>query len=205
MRDTIRKITLLLLLCLVASGTSCIMEEKVIEIVLTDKTCADFEQDEDSATFVTPAVLDYGSEIEEILEENDVSRSDIKRALVVSGSYGVTDFSHTHDWVIGGYISVERLDISDGPATIVNYSSQSVQAALGIMIPADLNGAGVALLNRALADFIAGSNPILRFEVHNGSVGPTPPDAQDRMIFDWKGCIVIHVVVSQELDVPDPF
>jgi hypothetical protein len=199
-------VALAMILCIVGFANNCIMEEKVIEIVLTDKTCFDMVENHTSANYTTPAVIDYAAEIDAILADNDLSRSDIYSAKVVSASYMVTDFSHTHDWIIGGYIDVERLDISDGPAAIINYS-QSLTAAMGSPVIATLETPGVELLNRALADYIAGGFPRLEFEVHNGSVGPSPytPSPDDPLSFEWQACVVMFVTTWEELDAPDPF
>lgn len=195
---------LALLLCAVSVSNNCIMEEKVIEIVLTDKTCKDLEEDHDSANFVTPAIIDYADEIDAILADKGYSREKIHSAKVISASYKVTDFSHTHDWEISGYIDAERMDITDGPATLINYTSQSITGAMGDFVIAPLEEPGVDLLNRALADYLEGSDPVIRIAVHNGSVVPTP-SAADRIVFDWMACIHIYVTTLEELEAPDPF
>lgn len=195
-----------MILCMVGFANNCIMEEKVVEIVLTDKTCFDFVEYHVSANYTNPVEIDYAAEIDRILKDNDISRSDIYSAKVVSVTYMVTEFSHTHDWTIGGYIDVERLDVSDGPAPILNYS-QSLTAAMGSPVVATLETPGVELLNRALAEYIADemSYPRLEFEIHNGSVGPTQPSPADPLDFEWTACIVIYVTMWEELDAPDPF
>jgi hypothetical protein len=74
--------------------------------------------------------------------------------MFVSASYKVTDFDTTHhDWLITGSLVVHREDVPDGPATLLSYASQSVEEALGQRIKADLDEAGVALINRAFADY----------------------------------------------------
>jgi len=198
MKRAIKRMTFVLILCLAVITSGC-LEEHVIEIVLTDQTCAPFEEYHETENFVTPDTVDYGAEIEKILVENGVSRSDIAYAFLVSASYGVTDFSHTHDWDISGYVTVEREDIVDGPDTLLNYTDESVEAALGVHIPADLNPKGVAIVDRALEDFISGIKPVLIFTVHNGSV-TTDPSPADPIVFDWEACIVIQVITQEELE-----
>ena len=198
MKRYIRGITFLILLGLVVIANGC-LEKHVIEIVLTNETCAPFPEDHDNENFVTPDTVDYGEEIEKILKDNEVSRSDIAYAFLVSASYGVTEFEHTHDWDISGYVTVEREDIVDGPDTLLNYSDQSIEAALDVHIKADLNKKGVAIIDRALVDFIGGMNPILIFTVRNGDVEEDPTPA-DPIVFDWEACIVIQVITQQELE-----
>ncbi|HUV37745.1 MAG TPA: hypothetical protein VMX58_12475 [Patescibacteria group bacterium] len=204
MKRYISLAALALLLCAVGVSNNCIMEEKVIEIVVTDKTCQEMEENHDSANFVTPAIIYYAAEIDAILDDNDYSREDMHSARVMSVAYIVTNFSHTHDWTISGYIDVERIDISDGPATLFNYTSQSVTGAMGDYVIAPLQEAGVELINRALDDYIAGGNPVIRFAVHNGNVLP-PPSPADPIVFNWRACIMIYVTTLAEVDAPDPF
>jgi hypothetical protein len=197
-------VALALLLCTVSVSNNCIMETKVIEIVITDSTCELLDEYHESANYVTPAILNYADEIDQILEDNGYSREEIHSARVVSGSYIVTEFSHSHDWVISGYIDVERTDIADGPATLINYTSQSVTAAMGDVVIAPLEDPGVALLDQALDDYLNGANPVLRIAVHNGNADPTPSPA-DPIEFTWRACIVIYVTTLEELEAPDPF
>jgi hypothetical protein len=204
MKKIMPRIALFLLLCLVMVGSNCILEEKVIEIVLTSETCVEFTENHDSQNFNTPMTLDYGAEIAEILADNDVSREDIVDATVVSASYEVTQFSHDHDWTVSGTITVERLDTGGSAVTIVDYTSQSIQGALGNRIYAELDPTGVDVLDTALDDFLDGSDPIIEFTVHNGSVDP-PPTEQDPIVFVWEACIVMHLIFAEEYEGPDPF
>ncbi len=206
MNATLKKTGLLLVmtgLILVAAG-GCIMEDRVIEIVVSETTCIDFPEYHTSSTFVTPATVDYAEQINEILMDNDLSRDDIVSARLVSASYGVTDFPAHADWAITGAVTVQREDVSDGPDTLYAYTTLSVADALGKTLPAVLNAAGVGVLNRALADFIAGENPVLTFEVTNSGVAPAP-SVDDPLVFEWNGCIVIDIVAKSEAEVPDPF
>ncbi|MFQ5512325.1 MAG: hypothetical protein ACE5EO_10815 [Candidatus Krumholzibacteriia bacterium] len=202
--------TIGVLLVVLALGGGCVLEDKVVQIVFSDETFVEFHERHESETFTTPLVLDYAQEINDVLVEEDMDRSMIVNASLVSVSYGVTRFSHAHDWEITGAIAIERTDPGGpgsilGPATIVNYDSVSVQGALGEKITADLDPAGVALLNGALQDFIDGQNPILVFTVQNGNVDPNP-SATDVLDFDWKAWLSIQVIVEETLeDVPDPF
>ncbi|HEU4364472.1 MAG TPA: hypothetical protein VFT13_03310, partial [Candidatus Krumholzibacteria bacterium] len=146
------------------------LDEKTLEIVLTGETYADLEQDEDSANWTEAAVLDIGQEIRDILEDNGYSTDDISQAYVTSASYGVTSFAQAHDWEIGGRIDVTYQATTE---TAINYTSQSVQGALGQKIPAPLEAGAVTLMNQALQDFLGGEHPVLTFTVVNGSVTPT--------------------------------
>ena len=186
--------------------TSCIMDEKVIEIVLKNSTCMPFEESGTSVTFGTEAVIDMAEEIEDSLERNDLSRSDIKTAKLISCTYQVTDLTPPDghdDWEIGGVIKVERIGKARAAETIVQYTSQSVLGAMPAPVAAQLVPAGVDVLNEALEDFINGEDPILVFETDNDAVVP-PPSGADPIVFDWEACLNIYVQLEQTLEMVDP-
>lgn len=205
MKGIMKKSGIVLLLVGLAVGASnCIMEDRTVEVVVTNESCADFDESATAVLFANSVIVDYASEIDQALQDNDVSRSDIVIARIVSVSYGVTSFAQSHDWEISGAINVRRIDVSDGPAALFDYTSQSVSDALGKTIPANLNPGGVAILNRALDAFVAGGNPILEFEVANAGVSPVPTQLNPIM-FDWRSCVVTQIVTKKDLQVPDPF
>jgi len=138
--------------CLIALFAAGCLEEKTLDIVLTGETYADFSQDETSENWTEPAVIDMAQEIRDILDDNGVS-GDLTGAHVTSASYGVTQFSQDHDWDISGAITVTYKGTTE---TLINYTSQSVTAALGKKISAPLLPAGVDLINLALQDFLDG-------------------------------------------------
>ncbi len=196
---------LLLLVAFALSGSNCLLDEKVLEIVYFQKTCVDFEENEDSEVFTTPATMDYADELDDVLSNNEISKSDVNSARIVSASYMVTDFSHTHDWDITGEITVRRVDTAGAAVTLVTYTGQSVLAALNNSVPAILDPAGVELLNDALEDYITdAADPVIEFSVENGNVNPNP-SVTNMLVFDWRGCVAIHIVAGISLEVPDPF
>jgi hypothetical protein len=202
MKATLKVIGLVALLCALAVSGGCLLEEKVIEIVLSGETCADFEEDHATGDFTSESVLAYGEEIDDILDENDIDRDDISQAFVMGGSYEVTSFSHTHDWTVGGSIFVERVGGGEEPDTLLKYTSQSIEEALDNQIWAELHPDGVSVLNEALDDFLDGHNPILRFTIENGTTTPEP-SGSDRIVFDWQTCIKMHLIYVEEFDFPD--
>lgn len=189
-------------LCVVLGGPGCILEEKVVEVVLTGETCAEFVEYHESEEFATPDTVDYAFRLNDILEENGLDRSDIAEARVMSATYQVTDFDHSHDWSVSGSISVERLGGGD-PETIINYTNQSLLAAQPAPVAASLNADGVLIVNQALQDYLDGGYPVLVFEVVNGTVDPDP-SSSDPIVFDWEACIKIHILYQEEVEVPDP-
>jgi hypothetical protein len=192
------------LVCLLLAGGGCVLEDKIIEVVITGKTCAEFGENEESETFVTPVMVSYGEEIMKILEKNDIDVEDIVSAHVAGATYGVTAFSHSNDWDISGLISVERHDLTPGKATLITYTIQSLEAALGREVPATMHEAGVAIVDQALQDFLDGYWPELTFAVENGDVDPSP-SSTNRLVFTWKVCIKLQMVIEEEVETPDPF
>ena len=206
MTATVKKASLLLLLLgLIVASSNCIMEDRTVELVFSDSTCVDFYESHTNATFYgDPVTVWYTDELNQILQDNDVSRDDIVAIKLVSASYGVTNFTQQHDWTISGSVTVERIDESEGPFPLITYTSQSVTGALNKTIPAQLDSAGVALIDSAFVDFINGGNPILEFQVVNSAVNPLPSRI-DPIQFDWKACIWVDFVTKTDLEMPDPF
>jgi len=177
------------------------LKDKVLDLVVTGETSADFALNEISSSWTKPAVIDVGQEIRNILHDNGYEDSDLKGAHLASVHYGVSSFSQAHDWTITGSIMVTY---KGDTQTIMTYTSQSVQAALGRKIPATLRKPGVDLINQALQDFVNGQNPIMAFTINNASTSPVP-SAIDPMVFDWRAWLAIQVILNQKVTVPDPF
>ena len=200
--------SVLLLLFLMAGGTGCILDTKIVEIVLSDWACVTFDEVHTSVSNNPADTLDYAEQLDQLLADNDMSRSDIKSAHVVKATYEVTEVTSTDDFTITGMIRVQRGDIADGPEVIVNYDSQAITPGeIGIVHNAPLNGAGVALLNRALADYLDDSGPplypTLIFTTEQGTIVPTPTDLNP-LLFKWQGCILFQFTFDQEFEFPDP-
>lgn len=206
----IKAIAVLLILGLAGSIVGCdLLHEKVIEIVVRNSACVEFEEREDSAQFTTPETIDVAEEVDEALAAAGLKRGHITDAKLLAGSYTVTMLQDAgHDWEISGTILVQRDDVTDGPEIILDYSSESVSLEVALVtgeIFADLNPDGVALFNRALYNYHHDDmDPILTFTVVNDECSPTPSPA-DSLIFDWTGCMYMYVVVTDTLDIVDPF
>ena len=191
-------------LVLIAGG-GCILKTKTIEIVLNDDGCVQFSEYQTSETFTTPDTFYLADELDELLENNDLSPSNLKTARLSGATYEVTDFNTADpDWVVTGAITIERQDVSDGPENIIDYTSQSILDAYGVRTAAVLNEDGVNLLHRAIDDDLLGGRPVLIFKVQNGDVSPSPTVGQP-LVFDWEACFALYVIIEQEYEVPDPF
>jgi hypothetical protein len=205
MKNLTRVLPIALLAFVIAAGSGCILDEKVIQIVLSNEVFADFSENHTGASWTNTEVLDYAGEIDKILKDNGYSRDDIDEAKIVSAFAGVTSYGGTTNWMISGGIEVRRIDGTPGPwATIIDYTNASVPGLLGQKQSADLNTAGVTVLNQALADFIAGQDPVIEFRVVNGDVQPAPSPTNP-IVFDWRAWLLFQIVLTEVVEVPDPF
>lgn len=209
MKKYMSLIAIAFLLIFVIGVSNCIMETKVMEVVLSDVTCMPFNTDSEDEIFTDEAYVDYAAEIDSILMDNELSREELLSAHLVSATYSVTDFEQSTNWMISGAITVERQDISHGPDTIITYTKQSVPDAHGAVIPAVLNEAGVAVIDSALYDYIHNDRkPVFIFRILNGDVDPSPSPVGSTpgpIIFSWEGCIEIQVITIYEGEFPDAF
>jgi hypothetical protein len=204
MRRIINAAFLLILLALLVGLSGCLTEERRTQIVLGDENCEPFHEVHDSDNFTSPYLLDIASEIDTLLEDNDLSRSDIIDAFLVSASYEVLEFEQDHGWDLEGVITIERIG-GTGPVTLLDYATGITvsDAIVGDKTYVDVHPDGVALINQALDDFIAGSDPVLRIVISTGNITPDPSPA-DMLDFVWEFCLFIQVITEMETDVYDP-
>lgn len=205
MRNWITYLALAAVLTLPLYGAGC-LEEKVVEIVITDETSADFSKDDESETFETPDTLDVCGSLDQALEDAGLSRGDIIKIVILGASYGALSNSSPHDWTVSGTIDISL----DGgvDVTAITYTSQSIDAALGKKIKAPLTTASVDLVQAAADDWLTGGSPVLIATLMNGtarSPGNTPPDADDPIQFRWRLWVKIQVIVEDSFEFPDPF
>lgn len=206
----LRTLGIALLATVLAGGSGCIFEDKVLQVVLSNEICAEFKENHGAESWTNSEIVDYADEVNQILEDNGYSRSDIDAASLVSAHYGVTSLPpEAPPWTITGKVEMRRTDQrpTDHPwTTVVDYSSVALGDVLNEKVPVPLNQAGVDSLNQALADFIDGDDPEMEFRINNGDVTPDPSDPDNRIIFDWKVWLLIQVVIEELIEnVPDPF
>ena len=190
-----------LMIPLALGFNSCLLEDREVEIVLNDEHCEKFVEYHTTENYTTPAIIEIGEDLDSLLADNDVSRDQLVNAFLVSATYEVSKFSHTHDWEIKGIITVERTDLTGvGPDTLIVYSDVSLEDELGIKTAVDLHGDGVAIVNQAMDDYIAGGNPTLLLTVVNGEVEPSPSEG-DSLDFIWEACLNVQVIVTIDTEI----
>ena len=204
MKKIINAAVLLFLLAFLAGLNGCITEERRVEIVLNEENCEEFAEIQTSDNFTSPYLLDIAAELDSLLEDNEISRSDIVDAFLVSAAYTVTEFEQDHPWDLAGVITVERIG-GAGPDTLLDYNDGITvsDAIVGDKTYVTIHEDGVAIINQALDDFIAGADPILRIVIENGNVDPSP-SGSDPLDFIWEFCLFIQLITEIETDVYDP-
>lgn len=186
-------------IALLVSGESCLLEEKVIEIVIQEESSAVFATYETIDNFTTPATINYGDEIDQILSDNGYTRDDIESAVVQSAAKGVVSVEGSTAWVIDGDVD---LTYNGQTAKLITYTSADILALVGAKDPQPLNVAGVNLLNQALQDFLDGGNPVLTLNA-NGNIEPDPT-VGNPLDMDWKVWITVSITMTETLEVPEP-
>lgn len=206
MRRIINAAVLLILMAFLVGLNGCLTEERRVQIVLGDENCEVFDEYQIGENFTTPYLLDVAAEIDSLLEDNELSRSDIIDAFLVSASYEVLEFEQDHGWDLSGVITIERVGSGNPPDTLLDYYEEGITVSDAVVDDktyVKLHEAGVTVINQALDDFIAGSDPVLRIVIDNGNVDPDPSVA-DPIDFIWEFCLFIQVITEIETDVYEP-
>jgi len=180
-------------------------EEKIIEIALGDEYFHDEHQGPSSSQeFENADTLYVADEVNEALDGTRFNRSQITGMILNGVSYGVTEYTGTTRWLIGGAVYVQRLDGAGGPETLLlGYTDEIVPDLLGAKIVADLDMQGVAVINAALDDFVNKGSPVLRFVTRNETVEP-PPSGSNPIEFHWGVWVQYQVLVHESANIFDP-
>ena len=202
MRKICNVALLVILVAFLVGLSGCLTEERRAEIVLNEENCEQFDDPHTSENFTTPYTLDIAGEIDELLADNELTRSDISDAFLVSASYEVLEFEQPHGWLLEGIITVERGGVVD---TLLDYNDGVTvsDAIVGDKTYVKIHPAGAAMINQALDDFIAGDNPVLTITIENGNVDPDP-SIGDPLDFVWEFCLFIQVITYLDTEIYDP-
>ena len=203
MKRTWFKTLLLPVACVLALAGGCVYDDLSSEMVVTEKVCVNVDEYRTNGTLGSAVVTqEFAEDVYQILEKYDSNIKDVKSISVVSGTYQVTRPSEAkHDWVVTSQVTIKRQDdmsgpVTDGPAVFVDLTSQSLKAAQGKAVPADLNSAGVALVDRALDDLLTGQTPRLILTMEGGTITPAP-SLVDPLSFTWRACVTFQVVIDK--------
>lgn len=179
------------------ASAGCVVDNS--DLVITDKVCVDIDEVQTDGSFSTFVVVDdFKDALNKKLAQYGKSSKDVKSIHMVSGTFKSVKVE-AHDWTVSAVVNIARQDdpngaYTDGPAPLVEFTDQSLKGLKGQ--PADLDAAGVAVVNNALASLISGGDPRLVMIVENESVTPTPTTG-DPMAFTTTACVSFQVVIGK--------
>jgi hypothetical protein len=202
MNKTMLKILVLSAIGAAALMSGCIYDPPTGTAVVTEKVVVQFSEYREIPTIGSAVVADdFKQKLMDELYENGYELEDVQTISMVSGSYKVTKPSKAaHDWTITGTVTMKRQDVpmgpvTDGPANFINMFNQSLKAAKGKPVVANLNAAGVGVVNRALAAILEGENPRLIITMDSSNVTPAP-SAADPLDFQWLCEVTFQAVIK---------
>lgn len=188
--------------CVLVLASGCVYDNLATEVVVTEKVVVQYTEYREGPSIGSAVVADqWRVRLLNALDAYGAKIEDVKSITVVSGEYKVAAASKaSHDWTVTGKVTMRRQDnpmgpVTDGPADFVNMTSQSLMAAKGRPIPAALNSAGVAVVDRALQDLLAGGNPRVIVEMVSDTVIPAPSPS-DPLTFSWLAQVTFQAVVK---------
>lgn len=204
MMKAVLKLMILPVFCVLALSSGCVYEDLQTEVVITEKVLVQFDEYRESPSIGSAVVVDdFKTKLMNKLDEYGVELEDVVSITMVSGEYKVTKPSKGHDWTVTGEVTIKRQDdpmgpVTEGPEIFVNLTSQSLNAAQGMPVPADLNSAGVGVVNNALAALKMGGDPRLIVTMESDDITPAPSPS-DPLMFKWQARIVFQIVVDMSV------
>lgn len=195
-------IVALSVICLLGLVNSCIYNPRRTHVVVVDKVIVEFGEYRESPTINSSVVTDRFKEaLVGALNRNNVKIEDVEEIGMVAGAYQVDAPSKAgHDWVISGRVTMARQDdpkgpVTGGPENFINMMNQSLDKAKKRPVYANLNCAGVRIVNRALADLLDGKDPRLVITLESNNIKPAPSPS-DPLEFSWHAEVVFQAVVK---------
>ena len=201
MQKRFARLALISTICVLVFASGCLYDATTGQVVVTEQICVLFRQHQETGTFATTEICDkFKTRLEGLLAENGASPEDVVSLGVVGGTYKVVDSKFDHDWVITSSVTVTRQDdpqgpIMDGPALFVGETTQSLTAAQKNKLTANLDAAGIQLIDDALADVLAGGDPRVLVTMEGASISPVP-STEDPLDFKWLACIRFQAVIQ---------
>lgn len=204
MNKAILKLLILPVFCILALSSGCVYDELATELVVTEKIIVGFDEYRESPEIGSAVVVDdFKMKLMAKLDEYDVDIEDVMAITMVSGEYKVTRPASGHDWTVTGEVTIKRQDdpsgpVTEGPEIFVNLTAQPLSDAKGKPTMADLNSAGVGVVNNALADLLTGADPRLIVTMESDDVTPAPTPS-DPLSFMWQARIVFQIVINMDV------
>lgn len=205
MKKPVFTVLALSVLGILVAASGCVYDSLSSQVVVTEKVNVQFREYRESPSIGSAVVIDtFKERLMDALEENNADLEDIESITMVAGEYKVAAPSRaTHDWTVSGVVTMRRQDdpmgpVTEGPATFVDMTTQPLSTAKGKPVPADLNSAGVMIVNHALADLKAGGDPRLVVEMVSDNIVPAPSPS-DPLAFSWLAQVTFQVVIHVDV------
>ena len=192
-----------LLLTAVALG-GCIIEDREVDVVVTGDIPATWHTEGDNSSGVDIANVNAAPDVEDALDNLDAD-SDIKSINIAGGSYEVlanSGFVGAHS----GTVYVSATGVSEMAAMTFDAPSNEVGASGSHGVELNLQGTGIEFLNTRLNDYLDSGPPrdqsLLQFTFR--TVWTSTPPGTSEYNFDWKTALVLQIVGTIKVKVPNP-
>lgn len=172
MKQLCARLLVIAALGMLLATAGCITSQS--DLVITDVISANIDEHETTGTFSTFTVVsDFKDQLEKALAKSGKKTTDVKSIHMIGATFSTMAVS-PKDATATADITIARQDVSDGPAAFVSFNNTALKNLTGKPTDATMDAAGVALVDRALADLLAGADPTLVLTVNNETITPTP-------------------------------
>ena len=172
MKQLCARLLVIAALGMLLASAGCITSQS--DLVITDVISANITEHETTGSFSTFTVVsDFKDQLEKALAKSGKKTTDVKSIHMISATFAAQAVS-PKDATATANIDISRQDVSDGPAAFVSFNNTVLKSLTGKPTDAQMDAAGVALVDRALADLLAGGDPTLVLTVNNETITPTP-------------------------------
>jgi hypothetical protein len=172
MKQLCARLLVIAALGMLLASAGCITSQS--DLVITDVISANIDEHETTGSFSTFTVVsDFKDQLEKALAKSGKKTTDVKSIHMISATFAAQAVS-PKDATATANIDISRQDVSDGPAAFVSFNNTVLKSLTGKPTDAQMDAAGVALVDRALADLLAGGDPTLVLTVNNETITPTP-------------------------------
>ena len=168
------------------------------DYVIKEEFCVTFNENRTSGNFQSEIVCDqFRTDIEAWIAGAGVQYSDICKIMTNDVRICLPTYEG-HDWDVTSKVNIERLDINDGPHTLLKLQTVTIPDTYdqdGFCKKPKSNYRGIRVINRALEDLVAGGNPLLQVTMAMTDVDPEPSQ-NDPLVFSWDACVTVLAVVG---------
>ena len=177
MKQLCAKLLVIAALGMLLATAGCITSQS--DLVVTDEISVNIVEHETTGSFSTFTVVDdFRDQLDKALAKAGKKSTDVKSIHMIGATFKAIAVS-PKDTRATANITIARQDTpggayNDGPAAFVSFNNQLLTALQGKPTDAQMNAAGVTVVDNALAALLAGQNPRLVLNVNNETITPTP-------------------------------